>query len=530
MPELVRCPECRALLEPAEEGATPSFCHRALPGPMQELGSKEERRPPTRRRRRSRNRPHRFDFMGLLRAGGAAVLLIAASLLVALVVRLITSGQVAAAMAAANNPPQQAAPAPPIAVAPNKPPVAKAPAAPPAPAVALPTRWEVVPDPAPAAPPATIADAGVPLNGEPLFAAGGGLFFVDTPMDVLNWVTALHDKEGPSLPVHDLAAGKPLGNLPKECPRTHESRLSPDGRLLLARGLTGPPGQKNPYDIWLAGVPKPAGSLVFDGGAFWMNFASPDELVVAWHDTIHSQLEVWSVSQRKALHSFPLPASLFPPAKEPGALMHIPDSATGALSPGGKYLALGHATGILLVSLTDGRPIGMLPLGGAGEKIDYRGLRFSDDGEELTGIVGLRQERKSSTRLISWMMTDGTPSLNVEVAPNTYGPPLPGPKRDTALVTLQQSVGDKVRRLGQVVDTHNGTVLQALPYTPVRWLDGERLLVVGPIKDAPPGTPLLNPAAQPGDSEERARKREEVIRNDPNVRAVYAVAAPAGGS
>ena len=49
----------------------------------------------------------------------------------------------------------------------------------------MPARWEGAPNPSAAAPaPAVVADPGIPLNGEALFASGGGLFFVDTPLEV----------------------------------------------------------------------------------------------------------------------------------------------------------------------------------------------------------------------------------------------------------------------------------------------------------------------------------------------------------
>jgi hypothetical protein len=179
---------------------------------------------------------------------------------------------------------------------------------------------------------------------------------------------------------------------------------------------------------------------------------------------------------------------------------------------------------VLLLALSDGKPVGMLPVGAAGDRLDYRGFRFSDDGAELSAVVGLfRDAGLSSTRLKSWKMVDGAPSLDVEVSPNMYGPPLPGRDPGTVFLTLQQSVGDRVRHLGRVVDAHSGAVVREERYTPVRWLDGGRLLVFGPIKDAPPGTPLLDEAARPGETEERAQKRRENERNDPNLLAVYTV-------
>ena len=102
--------------------------------------------------------------------------------------------------------------------------------------------------------------------------------------------------------------------MPKAAPRTQFSLLSPDGKLLLAQGLIGPAGTKNAFEVWPVGEMRPTASLAFGGGAFWMDFASPDELVVACHGASRSQVEVWSVSQAKAVHTFPLPRPVVAPA------------------------------------------------------------------------------------------------------------------------------------------------------------------------------------------------------------------------
>src|SRR5262249_41451111 len=95
--------------------------------------------------------------------------------------------------------------------------------------------WKAAPDPGPKRPAADLpAGPGVRVNGGARSASGDGLFFVDAPLRGTAFAPELHEKEPAEVPVHDLAAGKPLGTLRKEAPRGKESLLSPDGRSLVA--------------------------------------------------------------------------------------------------------------------------------------------------------------------------------------------------------------------------------------------------------------------------------------------------------
>src|SRR5262249_39538787 len=113
---------------------------------------------------------------------------------------------------------------------------------------------------------------------------------------------------------------------------------------------------------------------------------------------------------------------------------------------------------------------------------------------------------------------------------NAHGPPLPGPEPGTVFLRWWQYDAGKPTLVGQVVDTQTGKPVRDLPYVAVRWLADGRLLVVGPLKDAPARTPPPRSVGgpKPGGEPERdprvLAEWDRRHRNDPTVRAVYPVA------
>jgi hypothetical protein len=465
-----------------------------------------------------------IDYVGLLRAAGAAVLLLGISLGFAALVRVAVgaggegpAAPVALAPAAVipepKEPPRKKADEPKI----DKLPPKETPwTARPDPPAQPPRQWNVPPGP------------GVPVNGIPLFASGGGPFVIDTPEVGVNFNVDLHKKEGPWIPVFDLSAGRGIGWIAKAAPRGRLSLLSPDGRYVIAQGLTSVPNEPLPVAVWKLEGGKPSTQFKMPGGVSWIGFANADDLVVKCFDGTRFRIQVWSVSNGQLLRDFPLSPQTFAP---PGGLgtAYLPDRSTGAVSPGGNYVALGGPTGIALFSLADGRHLGTLPL--EGKRLDYRGMRFSADGAELTGVFACeRGDRSWSVRLRTWQMADGKPSLDVGLTNlNAHGPPLPGPEPGTVFLRWWQHNAAKPILLGQVVDTRTGKSVRDLPYLVVRWLADGRLLVVGPLKDAPARTPPPSSVGgpKPGAAPERDPavlvEWERRYRNDPTVRALYPV-------
>jgi hypothetical protein len=386
----------------------------------------------------------------------------------------------------------------------------------------------LAPDPGSPTLPVPSAGPGLPVNGEPLFASGDALFFVDTPLLLGVPVPDRVSREPAEVPVHDLTAGKPLGILPSKARRVAESLLSPDGRFLVAFAA-GQAGKSGSFEVWPVGAPAPTGTLAPRGQIFWMDFVGPDELAVATHDRTGSRLVVYRVSACKDLRTFSLPTEVFPASWSPTHREHQPYRHRGAVSPGRKYVALGGLSEIAIVSLTTGKVLGKLPLGFGGANALYRGLSFSLDGTRLDGVFFAPANDRLGTmhtRLKSWNMTDGSQAVDVELPnPNVYGPPLPGPGPGTLLVPMRRIEDMKHLWTALVVDASTGKTIRDLPYLPVCWLAEGRLLVVGPIKDAPPGTPLPGPPPDGADPV----LWDQGQRNDPAVRAVYSVELPLDG-
>jgi hypothetical protein len=487
MPKAKRCPGCHSSLPPGEDATLCPFCGADLDA-RESQEPPAESRPRKRKRHRSSREPDSFDFVGLLRAAAAALLLLAVSAGFAAVLHLtVDNGAVVAGPA----------PAGPLPVAGGDPPVkpagtSKQPAPPIKPDKSdkpgKPETWQARPDPA--ALPAPALDfppgPGIAMNGNPLFSSGDARFVVDTPEYGLNFNTELHAKEAPWIPVHDLSSQKSIGAMAKAAPRGRMSVLSPDGRHLVTQALLQKQGPV-PVAVWELDKEKPTFELAVPGGVFWMDFISPDDLVVQCGDADGYRLQIWSISKQQVGKEFGLSPQAIPLAKNSLRSIFQPDRLSGALSPGRNYLALRGDNGIALFALVDGRCVGLLPLPAGRHKTGYVGLRFSEDGSELFAVVNVAHQRGArSTRLMAWDMTDGSTSRDVVLAnPNLQGPPLPGPEPGTVLLRSSRFDGNKSIPLGHVVDAGSGKTLVETPYTPVRWLADHRLLAVGPLENAP---------------------------------------------
>jgi hypothetical protein len=544
-----RCPGCGGRLQ--AEAEPPAAARPQIPVADVVEPTPEERRPRKRKKmRRVRNDEiEGIDFVGLGMAAGAAILLLAVSLGFGAVVHAAFGGGGQGNKAVVKSRPQDDIPLrpkddkrpadkpgkdkPPADKPAKDQPADKGPGDKPLPKEIA---WTAKPDPAskPVRPFNFPQGPGLPLNGNPLFAAKGGPFVIDTPERGLNMDSELMKKEAPLIPGVDLRTGKSVGSIPKAVPRGKQALLSPDGHYLVTRRRLLKFKETSLVSVWRVGQTQAAAHHLKTGGVYWMGFATPDELVVKSCDETHMRIQVWSLAKGKLLRQFPLSEELFPPPPNKEArLNYFPEPPSGAVSPGGRYLALGGPSGITVFSLADGSVAGTLPV--KSKRIFYRGLRFSADGTELSAVIHWEPvERVTSVRLRSWKMADGKPVIDVELAnKNANGPPLPGPDPGTVFLSYGRFDGNKYIGTGLVIDTRTGKTLRETPYTAVRWLADGRLLAVGPIKDAPPKTPLPSSLGQPvltaKEPERRAREAqvwEENHRKDPTVRAVYPVTVP----
>jgi hypothetical protein len=206
------------------------------------------------------------------------------------------------------------------------------------------------------------------------------------------------------------------------------------------------------------------------------------------------------------LHTVRLTADPFPVAvvspDTRAADLHLfyrPCPMAGAVSPGGRYVALGNRKGVTVVDVTQGKEVGTLPLPGlTGRQADvFRGMSFRPDGSELFALVAA--DRTHDLKLWSWSVTDGRPLLEVTLQwAAGFGPPLPGPEPGTLVLPGGNAVNEILpygpvwpsrateMRTGAVIETRVGSVLAKLDYCVLRWAEDGPILVAGGPKDAKP--------------------------------------------
>jgi hypothetical protein len=360
--------------------------------------------------------------------------------------------------------------------------------------------WAGRPDPAPAVA-AAAATAGEQKVAIPprnvVFAAGRPLLLV------------AGGKSGEAPAVWDLASGKKLGEFSKAAPIDRLTRLSPDGGRIACYDSGGAAGT---IDVWEAGGDRPAARLKPAGGVFWFDFM-PDSRRLAAHciGTEDQRLQVWDVTGGRAISDAALPANLFPhpgtaakanprtgrgrsrPGDPPSPVMPPrnpkPDPYAGAVSPGGRYVALSTSGRFVLVSVADCQVAGDLPWQDGQWRV--RAAQFSADGLEFQAILYLpktgmhgREEPAQGGRLHCWEMEKGTSVVDVTLStPLAAGPILTGPDAGSLVVSgnydwalpAPGSLQATPESAGMVVDRGTGAVLAKLPFCPVARLTDGRL-------------------------------------------------------
>jgi hypothetical protein len=412
---------------------------------------------------------------------------------------------------------------------PPGPPVPRPPPRPPAQEVAAaPAKaaWSIPADPRPNAPaPRYAADLRVRLETGriashflikylPLMADLDGPFAVFFPPGASTAPPGppkAGDKTPPA-PLLDLRTGKQAGTFAAASPYWRDARLGPNGEYLVGPD-SGPDSLLRPEPltlfVWKRGGERPERKLTVPGCVSWLGFVAADRLAVYTFDP-KPALQVWDVTTGNLLRTIRLTAEPFPvptvnpalPARELQTF-YRPCPLAGAVSPGGRYVALGNRKGVTLVDVTEGKEVGTLSLPGLGgvQADVFRGLSFRPDGAELFALIVTGQTH--DLKLWSWSMTDGRPLLEVQLQwAAGHGPPLPGPEPGTLLLP-GGNVGSGLPNYGYippfratqvrpatVVETRAGSVLTRLDYCVLRWAeDGPLVVAGGPKEGKPPAKP-----------------------------------------
>lgn len=308
----------------------------------------------------------------------------------------------------------------------------------------------------------------------------------------------------PPAPLVDLRSGKQVGTFGALSPYWRDARLSPTGEYLVGpesagKFCRGKP-ERNTLFVWKRGGDSFTQKLTPPGPVAWLEFVAADHLAVLVFDP-KPVVQIWNVSDGKVLRTVRLTAEPFP---SPGAGLTNPDQAlhtffsprplAGAVSPGGRLVALGNRAGVTLVDVVQGKEIGTLPIPGlAGAQANiFRGMSFHPQGDTLYALALL----STDLRLYSWSVTDGRRLLDITVElTSAVGPPLPGPEQGT-IVIPGGHVGSAGAPLGAnyvpphrasrvnpaaIIETRAGSLLAKLDYCVLRWSnDGPVLAAGGP--------------------------------------------------
>lgn len=393
--------------------------------------------------------------------------------------------------------------------------------------------WRGKPDPADEAPEPPPETALVHLRNEesPLLASLGGPFLIEHRGNFSGQAGrpgVVQENEYP-LEVKDLRTGEVAGRFSWKVPvwpspkHTVDARLSPDGRYVV-----GPDNQEGVPQtrkdgllfVWEREKPEPVGQLKIPGPVLWIDFVADDKVAALTFDQA-PVLQVWSVAAPDPELSILLPETEFKrpdsdvytyQAPEAGDKTYLVDALIGALSPGGRYIALGGATAVHVISLDEGQTAGALPIP---QKTlwpnqepgphTYQGLAFNDAGDELHVLLQAQRGWLLTWSLESSRLTSAAMLRDVS---EFRGPPIPGPERGTVVIPdYQFSDGAVVQSLtaaqgsvfstGAVVETRTGNVLSPIGWRPIR-RNGDGVLAMTNLKANPdlPPPPWFDPNSE----------------------------------
>ena len=357
--------------------------------------------------------------------------------------------------------------------------------------------WQGQPDPPAEAPEPVPEKTSLGLlNGQaPLLASLGGPFVLEhrgnqsTQRDN----PELDKDPNSTLKVKDLRTGKDAARFHWKTPAWTFVRISPDARYIVGPdNKEGVPGTRvdGLLFVWETDKIGPAGQLKIPGALTWFDFVAKDRIAALVFEEGKPAVHVWNVTNPEPIARIALPEKEFSPPEsdqnvyrkpEPGEKTYAPDPAIGAVSPGGRYVALGGTTAVHVVSVAEGKSVGALPVprkqlwgGGEIKPHTYHGFAFDDAGENLTGLL-----QSFKGWLVTWSLTSGLSRHVVRLdVPEVKGPPLPGPEPDTVILPSWTFDNETFQRLttqagppfttGAVVDARTGKAIVPIPSLPFR--------------------------------------------------------------
>lgn len=210
-------------------------------------------------------------------------------------------------------------------------------------------------------------------------------------------------KAMPPLVLVDLSTGKPAGEFPSSMPQCFQSRLSPDGKYAVTPAWEEIPDLSKSrsfvLDIWRKGEKKVDGQIAPTGCVRWAEFVSPTRLALFQQEP-DPALVVWDVATRKVSSRIPTTIDR-PPSAQPSAdwAAYIPNASGGAVAPGGRFVAIGGPTSVIVFDLEAGKEHGRFPIRGNDGIASYSHLAFLTRPDRLVAVA--------AQNVSAWDLTTG---------------------------------------------------------------------------------------------------------------------------
>jgi hypothetical protein len=321
----------------------------------------------------------------------------------------------------------------------------------------------------------------------------------------------------PPSAVIDLRNGKSLGEFSGQ---VWGIRLSPDGQYLITPDsdrLRNKTASEGFLYVWKRNADgpadKPAATLKMPGHVRWMDFIGPDRLAMLTLETDPpgGVLHVFDVVKAEVVRKFSITKTALGAPEDPrnpqGRPMtkftYSPASVHAALSPTGRYLALAGIKGIVIVSLADGKEIGLLTIPtGVKPHLFHKALCFSADGSLLywagAYLPGDLAGRGTWTFAIkTWDFATGRLVQSAPLAQQPFalhdfdGAILPGPEPMTVIHRREtfdgqmayEVTGRRSAKVSMILESQAGATLQIIAGSVVGWAGPDRLLVVSQSAD-----------------------------------------------
>jgi hypothetical protein len=308
-----------------------------------------------------------------------------------------------------------------------------------------------------------------------LFAAIGGPYIIGVPIvepskRIKHVKTKDPDKpwkteslaEAP-FPVVDIRSGEEVGAFPVYCRVNRSCRLSSDAQHLATWEVTFDFQGKeaNKVNVWKRDAEDPILRQAIPGPVFWSEFIGPDRLALAFQGATPGFMVI-NVTKAGQAISTPLPSAEFPPTVDFADANAFPPFTngywpTGAVSPGGNYVALAGKGAVLVFSTADGSLVGRCAMNSEVGIKDTWAVAFSEGGDEVLAGYSFKSVMRSDLRV--WSMNNGQILHTVQLSGNKPlgSMVITGPEPGTLIFG------------GSIVDVASGKPIADLPEVVQRW-------------------------------------------------------------